>query len=278
MNRRITGRFPIYLLLLIVLGCANREALPSREGIPKKARNDDTLHVLFIGNSHTYTHNVPRMVGRLNDSQVNSPALAIRSVAEPAYTLEDHIKNGKAKQTIETGYWNFVVIQPASMERFSDPEAQIRNFRVFADAAPFKGIPILYGIWHREAGHEFYGRENMPTTPALAAEKIRETNLASIDGTGARLAAAGDAWVLAQSRYPDLKLYTDGNHTTVAGAYLAAAVVLRSILQQPINGNPPWVPEGLSDQDAGRLLEVANAIPMVTATNGPRKLPVQLGQ
>lgn len=250
----MTRFFPILILLLF--GCADRDR------VAKKERKDDDLTVLFIGNSHTYVHDVPKMVTRLNDSQPGSPGMTIRSVAKPAYTLEDHLSNGKAKRTIETGFWNFVVIQPASLEPFQGPDAQVSNFRILADAAATKGVPILYGIWQREEEHDFYGWKGMPTTPVLAAEKIRTTNLATINGTSARLAAVGDAWVLVQSRHPELKLYMDGNHTTIAGAYLAAAVVLRSILQKPLQGNPPWVPEGLSGEDAKRLLDVANSIPM----------------
>ncbi len=254
LNRIMTRLLPIFFLLL--LSCADRDS------VAKKERKQDNLQVLFIGNSHTYVHDVPKMVTRLNDSQPGSPGMTIRSVAEPAYTLENHLSNDKAKRTIETGFWNFVVIQPASIEPFRDPDAQVSNFRILADAAATKGVPILYGIWQREEGHDFYSWKGMPATPALAADKIRTTNLATIDGTSARLAAVGDAWVLVQSRHPELKLYTDGNHTTVAGAYLAAAVVLRSILQQPLAGNPPWVPEGLSGEDAQRLLDAANSILM----------------
>ncbi len=125
-----------------------------------------------------------------------------------------------------------------------------------------KTIPILYGIWHREAGDELY--TSFRTTPAGAARTIRETNLATIRDTRAQLAPVGDAWVTAQLKHKDIRLYTDGNHASVEGSYLAAAVVLRAILQGPLDTTQIWRPQGLAHGRAVKLLEVANTVTLGT--------------
>src|SRR4051812_31473667 len=71
---------------------------------------------LFVGNSLTYTNDLPGLVRALA-AAVGHP-LAVASVALPDYSLEDHWNQGDALRAIARGGWSFVVLQqgPSSLE------------------------------------------------------------------------------------------------------------------------------------------------------------------
>src|SRR4051812_12588852 len=66
--------------------------------------------VLFIGNSLTYTNDLPASVGQL--ASVAGDSFEVESVALPDLALIDHV-NGQsnALQVIRSGRWNYVVLQ-----------------------------------------------------------------------------------------------------------------------------------------------------------------------
>src|SRR3954467_11902194 len=72
--------------------------------------------VLFVGNSLTYTNDVPGLVAGLA-SAVGHP-LPVASVAFPDFSLEDHWNRGEAVRAIDRGGWTFVVLQqgPSSLD------------------------------------------------------------------------------------------------------------------------------------------------------------------
>lgn len=257
MNRFVLNRLILSVLVVLqLLGCAPEVA--------EKVQNEDTIRVLFIGNSHTFTNDVPKLVKRINDAQPGSPAIRVSTVMAGGYRLADHLRDGGATKAIGQAEWDYVVIQPASSEPFADPDGQISSFRSMLESVRPKTIPILYGIWHREAGDELY--TSFRTTPAGAARTIRQTNLATIRDTRAQLAPVGDAWVTAQLKHKDIRLYTDGNHASLEGSYLAAAVVLRAILQGPLDTAQIWRPQGLAHNRAVKLLDVANTVTLNAPT------------
>lgn len=171
------------VLAISLLGCAPK--------VDEKAPSEGALEVLFIGNSHTFSNDVPVLLTRINDAQPGSPAIKASAVTAGGFKLSDHVQNGGAAQAISRKHWDYVVLQPASTEAFVNPDGQVASFRQLLGAVGPKTTPILYGVWHREAGDRLH--QSFGTTPAGAARAIRETNLATVRGTRARLAPVGDA-------------------------------------------------------------------------------------
>ncbi len=242
------------VLAICLVGCAPK--------VEEKEPTVEAIRVLFVGNSHTSRNNVPLLVKRINDAQTGSPAIEASAVMWGGFKLSDHVQNGGAVQAISRKHWDFVVMQPASTEAFVNPDGQVASFRQLVESVGPKTTPILYGVWHREAGDKLH--QSFGTTPAGAARAIRETNLATIRGTRSRLAPVGDAWVTAELKHREIPLYTDGNHATLEGSYMAAAVILRAILQKPLTTEKVWRPWNLTEDNAKTLLEVANTVTLVS--------------
>jgi protein-S-isoprenylcysteine O-methyltransferase Ste14 len=168
------------------------------------------LHVLFIGNSLTYTNDLPGMLTALAAASGKARPF-VRSVSVPGFSLEDHWNQGDAKKAIAVGGWDFVVLQQgpsASSEGVSVLRAYARWFAREIRAAGAR--PVLYMVWP-SAGR----RQDFDGVARSYGDAARDVN--------GLLCPAGEAWRLAAKRDPKLALYSpDGLHPTAAGTYLAA--------------------------------------------------------
>lgn len=74
------------------------------------------IRILFIGNSLTYTNNLPELVTKIGDTK--TVKIETTMLALPNYALEDHWNDGKLQKMISTGGYDFVVVQqgPSSQQ------------------------------------------------------------------------------------------------------------------------------------------------------------------
>src|SRR5690242_8900445 len=70
----------------------------------------EEIHVLFIGNSFTYYHDLPKMIAELAKAGKQRP-LHYERETPGGCTLEKHWKDGKALAKIQSRKWDFVVLQ-----------------------------------------------------------------------------------------------------------------------------------------------------------------------
>jgi hypothetical protein len=73
----------------------------------------DEITVLFIGNSFTYYHDLPKMLAELAKAG-KQPMLIHERETPGGCTLEKHWKDGKALAKIQSRKWDFVVLQDHS--------------------------------------------------------------------------------------------------------------------------------------------------------------------
>ncbi|HYC52347.1 MAG TPA: hypothetical protein VEB19_14645 [Gemmatimonadaceae bacterium] len=191
---------------------------------PEPALIGEGMPVLFIGNSHTFVHDVPGIFQALADSAGGSP-VAVMTVAAPSYALIDHWNDGSAAQQIRRRQWTFVVLQqgwtPAGVCR----DTLILAARLFAAEVQKAGARLaMYQVW---------GANGQPGQTTASIESYR---IASQE-VGALLLPAAAAWaslpVADQAR-----LYMDGIHASPEGAYFTALVMYRRILGTSVVGLP----------------------------------------
>lgn len=171
--------------------------------------------ILFIGNSLTYSNDLPAMVCAM--AQAAGRRAVCDSVAKPDYSLEDHWNEKTAQSVIARG-WDVVVLQqgPSSL-----PESRallIRYAKRFDGETRKAGArTALYMVWPARAR-----RGDFPGVSLSYTSAARD-----IKGL---LLPVGDAWRTAWARQPSLPLYgPDGFHPSVSGTYLAALVAYQQI-------------------------------------------------
>lgn len=237
---RPSAVIPLALCAPFVAGCL--ELLePDRE----PPRLPGTRNILFVGNSHTYTNDLPRMVRDLARS-MGDTALRVASVAEANYALSDHYATGVVHAALAGSSWRWVVLQQGTSAL---PESQ-QHLQTWARAwAPHirtaGAEPVLYQIWPSTS-------RRFDAAAALASYASAATVVEGI------LAPAGDAFTMAMAAEPPLNPYSgDGLHANREGTYLAALVLMERMLGIAPESLPPRIPGGAADSLRVRRLQAA---------------------
>jgi hypothetical protein len=167
------------------------------------------LRVLFVGNSLTYTNDLPGMVAALGNGAVETGMIAV-----PNAGLEDHWRDAAVQRELASGRWDVVVMQqgPSSLR---ESRAELMRWSVrLADAVRGTGgRPALLMVWPPEDRRQYLGT-------------VIESYQAAARACSCELLPAGVAWREAWKRDRSVRLYgRDGFHPGVGGSYLAALVV-----------------------------------------------------
>ncbi len=188
----------------LTAGCQS----PAASGPPP-----DPIRVLFIGNSLTYTNDLPGMVDSI--ARRAAGEFEVESITYPNFSLTEHRLRGEAEAAIRRGGWTLVILQqgPSSL-----PESRVHivaEGRWFAALAAEVGVPLAFlMVWPDRSRLAFF--DDVALSYRLAA-----------DSTGSLLLPAGDAWRAAWRRDSTLQFFgKDGFHPEPLGTYLAALVIV----------------------------------------------------
>lgn len=188
-----------------------------------------TFRAFFIGNSYTAYNNLPQLIANVADSAGDS--LIFSSNTPGGTTLQAHSTNPNTLEPIQTGNWDFVVLQEQS-QRPSFPIAQVQA-DVFPYAAALNdsiekyqpcGETMFYMTWGRENGDA----NNCAFFPPLCTYEGMDSMLRlryemMADDNDAVLSPVGTVWRYLRTNHPNIDLYTnDGSHPSAAGSYAAA--------------------------------------------------------
>ena len=94
---------------LFFLNISSTACKKNKTNQPEIIATDSVKHILFIGNSLTYTNNLPAIVTSIGkDSGI---AIKTTTLAYPNYALEDHWNDGVMQQLIAAVKFDFVIVQ-----------------------------------------------------------------------------------------------------------------------------------------------------------------------
>lgn len=119
------------------------------------------MDVLFIGNSYTYYHSMPQIFKAMTESRFQNRRVNTTFVGRGGASLEQQWKEGEALRQIQTGKWDYVVLQEQSMlgdEIIENGKSFVRSpdlffeyARKFVEQIQQNGAkPVFYMTWARE--------------------------------------------------------------------------------------------------------------------------------
>lgn len=172
--------------------------------------------ILFVGNSHTSGHNLPKLVCDM--IRFRHPKKSTCSHVVGVAFLEDAPRTPECRAEIESRPWKHVVLQAQKISVSGKQEYSRAEGIELAKLAKDRGATVHFFCEWGLQGVPDNGPRQEKVYRAMAAE------------AGARVAAVNRAWDAALAARPDLPLYEfDGNHQSATGAFLTAAYLYGAI-------------------------------------------------
>ena len=246
------------VILQLIIFCAS----------PGEYGSAEQVTALFLGNSHTYYNDLPSLVQNL--ATAGGDTLIVDSSTPGGCTLayppNAHLYNDVSLGLLETGGWDYVVLQEQSQIPVIP---YIRDLYMYPGAIALDSIAhanttccltTLFMTWGWENGgqHSFGGY----TSPDFAdydemQDSVRTAYTRIADSLSSPVAPVGVAWQNAIHDGFPLSLFNpDGYHPSLAGSYLAACVFYATFFQKSPLGLA--FTAGLSEESATWLQAVAD--------------------
>ncbi|MCU4674104.1 hypothetical protein N7931_00520 [Catenovulum sp. 2E275] len=187
--------------------------------------------VLFIGNSYTFTYDVPGLTAKL--AQYNGDKLIFDSSLLGGYQLSQHLEYQVTLQKVAKQQWDHIVLQEFSTKAFNNylgfEQSVILFDSLFKQHNAVKPEQvILYMTW---------GRQNTQLHPKYPYNLHQQATIDAYNKVAKKLnmqvAPVGLAWRAVREDGDKINLYdADGTHQSFAGGYLAACVFYATIFNK----------------------------------------------
>ena len=178
---------------------------------------DGDLNILFIGNSLTFSNGLPGRVAKL--ASADGTDMHTDMVAKPNYALEDHIADGDIQKMIEQNQYDFVVIQQGPSSQADGRESLVTFGGMIKQLCEKAGAKLIYFmVWPSKTYYYTF-------------DGVIENYRNGAIQNDALLAPVGEVWKNHFDQTGDFSYYGyDGFHPSQAGSEVAAAIILKTIL------------------------------------------------
>jgi PKD repeat protein len=205
----------------------------------------DTLSVLFIGNSYTSYNNLPLLVKNLSTSA--GKTLNIDSNMPGGYLMSSHAADGTTLSKISMGNWDYVILQEQSQiptieyYRYNDMYPAMIDLKALIKLYNPCAKIITYMTWGRRFGGQQCDPSGTYCSPVFANFNHMQDSLTSAyleisEQLKVQCAPVGVVW---QNILNDTNLVLhsgDNSHPNIDGSYVAACAIFTSIWKQGTSG------------------------------------------
>ncbi|MCL2574645.1 MAG: hypothetical protein FWE34_08875 [Defluviitaleaceae bacterium] len=221
------GRLGILVMMMLALGiiagCSSRNAYDA----------EDVVSILFVGNSHVRTGNIPRQLQEL--AGLHGIEISYVDVSINGSGLDGALRDNAIREMQNRNFDYVVMQQPAGRggRITADVDSFFGNIRNFAVTVRENGaIPVLYSpMWMGVDGRP--NEEFHNVSSGMFKQAAYENDAILVD--------VGGAWVYVFRAIPNISLYArDGMHANHAGAFLAASVFMATLFDLDTQN----IPEG----------------------------------
>lgn len=207
------------------------------------AQASEAMQVLFIGNSLTYTNDLPSMIAEL--AKAGHQGVFSHAAETPGgCSFAKHWATGKALKLIDSRQWDYVVLQDYSNNPLVKPQEMREYGLKFNDEIVRRGMKTA---WYMTWSYV----DEQPKQPLIT--KAYTDLSAETKGT---LIPVGLAWDAYRTAHPEVNLYIDKKHPVPAGTYIAACVFYGVFYKTSPIGLP-GAPAKLDEVHAREIQEIA---------------------
>lgn len=169
------------------------------------------VKILFIGNSHTYYHDLPAWVALM--AKEEGYECDVTMLAHGGWYLYQHAEEPDVRFNIKYGHYDYVVLQEHSHPFDCIPEYREAAEILISWIREAGSTPVIYGTWSMK--EEEPVQEYMNTVNRKLAEDL-----------DALYAPVGESWWSYKSSWPEIEMYDeDGAHASERGIEFAAKII-----------------------------------------------------
>ncbi|MFZ4589977.1 MAG: T9SS type A sorting domain-containing protein [Ignavibacteria bacterium] len=203
----------------------------------------DTTRVLFVGNSYTYSNDLPAIFSGISTSL--GKTVYTEMSAPGGYSFEQHLTNAETQLKIAKGNWNYVVLQEQSQMPVIE---YFRYFSTYPSARKLDSIIKSYNcntMFFMTWGRRYGGVQCIDTScsPAFVNFSHMQDSLSSsyrkiANELNAQVCEAGNVWRQSVNTDSTVILWdSDFSHPSLAGSYLTACVFYSKIFHSSSTGS-----------------------------------------
>ena len=205
----------------------------------------DSLRVLFLGNSYCSVNNLPQLVQNLSASA--GKTLIIDSNMPGGFTLTGHSSDPSSISKISQGNWDYVILQEQSQiptidqYRYNDMYPAMADLKTMVEQYSPCAKIITYMTWGRRFGGQQCDPSNTYCSPVFSDFNQMQDSLSSAywqisESLNIQCAPVGESWRAILSDTNLVLHSADNSHPNIDGSYVAALTLFSSIWKQPSLG------------------------------------------
>lgn len=208
--------FSILLLTCCAGSSEEIQRIPQFTPAAERACNPAPRKILFVGNSLTFTNNLPLMVEKRASArgiQIGTDMLAF-----PNYALEDHWFDGEMEKLIRTCRYEFVIVQQGPSSQVDGLEMLMKyGSQIKALCDQYDTKLVFFMVWPAKI--------NYYTFPGVIRNYSEAAGI-----TSSLLCPVGKAWKEYMDTTRDFSYYgPDGFHPSIKGSELAARMLMETM-------------------------------------------------
>lgn len=201
----------LFLLILLLVACSSIHG-------QQDTYNTEKFEILFIGNSLTYTNNLPQLIktyAKRKGLKINT-----KMVAFPNYAIEDHWNDGQIQKLISSKNYDFVILQQGPSSQNDGREMLIEFGKKYSSLCKSNNAKLCYFmVWPSLTYYHSFDNVIKNYTDAASVNN-------SI------LLPVGKVWKDYVDSTNNTEYYgSDGFHPSIKGSQISAKVILEHLFQ-----------------------------------------------
>ncbi len=237
--------------------------------VPAFAQEATTKRILLVGNSYTYSNDMPGVLQKmLNSSKNKGVTYIVDNITEGGAKIKTHLEHGSVMHHLQENHYDVVVLQEQSTTIFYsnervESEAAFANLTAQIESQGAKAMVL--STWPRKAGDPFYTSQQFinfapPKGPDAMAIALEDYYRGVSQGLGITLVPVLTVWQKIVKNNPTIDLYSsDGTHPSVTGSYLTAVMIFAAVTGA-VPDDTIWAPGEIDYKDRRAVIRTARDV------------------
>lgn len=199
----------IIFIFLICLNCNSS----------KPFKSNNAVNILFIGNSLTYTNNLPQLVKTI--AKQRGITIKTKLIAYPNYAILDHWNDGLVQKEIASKKYNYVIIQQGPSSQAFGKSILLDYGKKYSSLCKESDSKLCYFmVWPSRTYYNTF-------------DKVIENHKEAALLNNAVLLPVGELWKTRFDTTNNFDYYSsDGFHPSQLGSQVAAEIIFKYLFEK----------------------------------------------